>query len=32
MRSWGRLVETVSGTGTLAVPVESHGFTYHLGD
>jgi RHS Repeat. len=28
----GRLIETVSGTGSLAVPVEPHGFTYLLGD
>jgi YD repeat-containing protein len=28
----GRLVETVSGTGTLAVPVVPYGFTYLLGD
>ena len=28
----GRLVETVSGTGTLAVPVEPYGFTYVRGD
>ena len=29
--SGGRLVETVSGTGSLAVPVEPYGFTYLLG-
>jgi hypothetical protein len=28
----GRLVETVSGTGTIAVPVEPYGFTYVRGD
>jgi hypothetical protein len=28
----GHLVETVSGTGSLAVPVEPYGFTYLLGD
>jgi YD repeat-containing protein len=28
----GRLVETVSGTGTLAVPVEPYGFTYLRGN
>jgi len=28
----GRLVETVTGTGSLAVPVEPYGFTYLLGD
>ncbi len=28
----GRLVETVSGAGTLAVPVEPYGFTYVRGD
>ena len=28
----GRLVETVSGTGRLRVPVEPYGFTYLLGD
>ena len=28
----GRLVETVSGTGSLAVPVEPYGFTYLAGD
>jgi YD repeat-containing protein len=28
----GRLVETASGTGSLVVPIEPHGFTYLLGD
>jgi hypothetical protein len=28
----GRLVETVSGAGSLEVPVEPYGFTYLLGD
>jgi len=28
----GRLVETVSGAGSLVVPVEPYGFTYFLGD
>jgi hypothetical protein len=28
----GRLVETVSGTGSLVVPVEAYGFTYLLGN
>ena len=28
----GRLVETVSGTGDLVVPVEAYGFTYLIGD
>ncbi|MGZ6266429.1 MAG: hypothetical protein ACXWN4_05945, partial [Candidatus Limnocylindrales bacterium] len=28
----GRLVETASGTGSLAIPVEPYGFTYLLGD
>ncbi|MGH2382045.1 MAG: hypothetical protein ACRDG7_12610 [Candidatus Limnocylindria bacterium] len=28
----GRLVETVSGTGSLVVPVQPYGFTYVLGD